>query len=179
MTDPSALAGSLASGAVTVIAVGMTGLWLAAAWWAYLDISRRTESELVQLAAVGWILLSTPLLLPLALGTYVLLRPQSTAAQRRSERLMAVMGAEVEVAACPGCGEARDHAWRRCPACTTWLQAACRTCGRWSGVELQVCPWCAEDRVGPSPVTARAAAVAVPVHEEARRRVAPARLVRR
>src|SRR5256885_317544 len=45
----------------TVGAIGLAlagaaaGLWLAAAWWAYTDMGRRTTLELVRLMAVAWI----------------------------------------------------------------------------------------------------------------------------
>ena len=74
-------------GAIGLAIVGAAaGLWLAAAWWTYTDMARRTTFEVVRLGAVAWVLLSTPVLLPLALGTYLLVRPQQTVAERRAQR---------------------------------------------------------------------------------------------
>ena len=64
-------------------------LWVAAAWWAYRDATHRAGSSFVGLLAAGWIVASSPLLLPLSLAVYTLARPQHTAAENRSRRLVA------------------------------------------------------------------------------------------
>lgn len=61
------LVNPIAATAETAIAGAAIALWLAAAWWAYLDAARRTESTLAAFIAAGWIVLSTPLLLPMSL----------------------------------------------------------------------------------------------------------------
>ena len=194
MTDPIELLGSFASDILPVLALGLTGLWLAAAWWAYVDMSRRSESELARLGAVAWLLLSTPALLPLSLPVYLFARPQATAAERRSVRMVAALANEVLDERCQQCGELSDSEWRRCPTCAAWLQAACLDCGRWSGVELMTCPWCATERL---PLGLDGAPIGVPVFEvpvlepipvavgpgrempeSARRQMLPTRLVR-
>lgn len=134
------------SGVLFAVGLAALGLWLAAAWWTYLDISRRSDSELARLLAPSWVVISTPLLLPLALGVYTLLRPQQTVGDRRTRSLVTALGPELaHVDSCPGCGERADDAWRRCPSCTTWLQAPCAHCGGWSNVQLELCPWCGSD----------------------------------
>jgi hypothetical protein len=187
------LASSPAIGAaLTVLAIGAVALWLAAAWWTYQDMGRRSDSEVAALGAVAWILLSTPALLLLSLPTYLLARPQQTAAQGRSQALvLALQSSLVEAILCPGCGTRGEPDWRRCPTCATWLETDCDACGRWSSVRLDVCPWCATERpalgdagvlIGlPSlqPATKKAAGAerAAARHEEpARRRQVPARL---
>ena len=174
--------------ALTVLGVGVAALWVAAAWWTYQDMGRRSESEVAALGAVAWILLSTPALLPLSLPVYLLARPQRTAAQSREQALvLALQSTLVDNAACPGCGTVGDPEWRRCPTCATWLEAECESCSRWSSVRLDICPWCATERppleeggvliglpsMRKAAGTERAAARRV---ESARRRQVPARL---
>ncbi len=191
MTNPTELLGSLIAGAAPVVAAVLVVLWLLAAWWVYLDMARRSDSELAQLGGVGWILVSTPLLLVLSLPIYLLARPRSTAAQERSAQLARAMAADaierLTDGACPGCGEVREEGWRRCPSCATWLEAACGSCGKWSGIELGICPWCATERAAIDPrsvrldvpaSTADATRVAAPTMEKARRPVGAARLAR-
>jgi RNA polymerase subunit RPABC4/transcription elongation factor Spt4 len=148
MTDPLArfIDPSVVSGVLFALSIGGVGLWLAAAWWTYTDMARRSDSELARLTAAGWVVLSTPALLPLSLAVYALARPQVTNAQRRSRSLAETLGPEVLADdRCSTCGTAVDEAWRRCPMCSTWLDAPCADCGRWSGLELSLCPWCGAD----------------------------------
>jgi hypothetical protein len=138
----------------TAIVVAGVAIWLAAAWWAYADAARRTDSQLAALVVAGWIVLSTPLLLPFSLAIYALARPQQTAAEHRTRSLAAELVGLAEMTAaplCPGCRAPVDGSWLRCPACTTWLAAPCATCGSWSDRTLPACPWCgAEDRSEPA-----------------------------
>jgi hypothetical protein len=126
---------------------GAAGLWLAAAWWAYTDMSRRTTMELARLMAVAWVLLSTPALLPLALGIYLLARPQLTVAERRAQRLFQALEPALEDGRCPACARGVDPDWHRCPTCAAWLASSCRACGEWSALDLDICPWCARDKI--------------------------------
>ena len=122
-------------------------MWLAAAWWAYQDASRRKESTLVGFAAAGWIILSTPLTLPLSLAIYLMARPQATASDDRTQNLIARLN---EIAAdrptCPGCQASVDAEWLRCPACATWFALECDACGEWSAATFELCPFCGADR---------------------------------
>jgi RNA polymerase subunit RPABC4/transcription elongation factor Spt4 len=139
---------SVLSGVAFAIGIAGIGLWLAAAWWTYGDMARRTNSDLARYGAAAWIILSTPALLLISLPVYLLARPQATAAQRRSRDLVVALSPELFGAVrCAACGEAVDEDWRRCPACATWLQVACVDCGRWSATNLELCPWCATSRV--------------------------------
>jgi hypothetical protein len=141
------LSSPLVGEAATIVAIGGTALWLAAAWWTYLDMTRRTGSEPIRLGAAGWILISTPLLLPLSLPIYLFVRPQQTAAQRESDELVRELSlADADADRCPGCALVTELGWKRCPACATWLETECADCGRWSRVELSICPWCASER---------------------------------
>lgn len=133
-------------GAVVIAIVGaVLGLWIAAAWWTYADLSRRVRPELLRLVAPAWILASSPLLLPLSLAAYLLVRPQETVAERRSREILGALAPTLDPATCPGCEDRVEEGWRRCPSCATWLGAPCSRCGRWSPIELQLCPYCATD----------------------------------
>jgi hypothetical protein len=129
------------------ILMAVVALWLAAAWWAYQDASRRKESSTAGFVAAAWIILSTPLLLPLALGIYATVRPQATASDDRTRALMArLIEASADRPTCPGCSAIVDPDWLRCPHCATWFAIECESCGEWSAGGLDVCPFCGTDR---------------------------------
>ncbi|HEY4226993.1 MAG TPA: hypothetical protein VGM49_01550 [Candidatus Limnocylindrales bacterium] len=152
------LSGVLASPIVSTVSlalgVGVIGLWLAAAWWAYADAATRTESSPIAALAATWIVVSTPVLLPLSLLIYRAARPQRPAGDVRSERI-AVDLAEATIApTCPGCASRIDPTWHRCPACATWLAAQCRRCRGWSDPAFDICPLCAnEEHLEPAILT--------------------------
>lgn len=130
---------------ITATIAAIIALWLLAALWVHSDAGRRTGSELVAMASSGWILLSTPLLLPLSLAAYAFVRPGEPVGERRVRQLTAAFVADSLVAdSCSQCGRVVDDSWRRCPDCATWLAAPCAACGQWSGLELAACPWCGE-----------------------------------
>jgi hypothetical protein len=151
---PDLIAQTLSNPAIgafgTAVAVAGVALWLAGAWWAYADAARRAESSLAGFVAAGWIILSTPLLLPLSLAVYAFTRPQVTAADRRTRALAFELAATPDRPACATCAEPVDEAWLRCPSCSSWLAAPCGECGGWSDASLELCPWCgAEERGAP------------------------------
>jgi hypothetical protein len=136
------------------VAATVGALWLAAAWWAYRDAARRAGSPFAGLLAAAWIVLSSPFLLPLALAVYGFARPQRTAAEHRSRRLVAELVDQLDAAdgeRCPTCRLSLDPTWLRCPSCATWLAQPCAHCGGWSDRTLDICPWCgSEERDEPS-----------------------------
>ena len=146
------------------LALGATAgaLWIAAAWWAYRDAAWRTGSPWLGMVAAGWIVLSSPLLVPLSVGVYTLIRPQHTAAEGRSRRLVEelVERLDADGRACPACASAIDAGWLRCPACSTWLAAPCAHCATWSDIGLEICPWCGSDQRELPDVVLRTPAVA-------------------
>ena len=155
-----AFAGFLSDPTVTAVAgaigAALVALWIAAAWWAYTDAARRTESTLAALVVAGWIIVSTPLLVPFSLAIYSLARPQQTAAEGRTGHLAGALVDAMEESApggCPACGVAVAPGWLRCPSCATWLTIPCAGCGTWSDPTLAVCPFCgSEDREVPAVV---------------------------
>lgn len=165
----------------TVGAIGLAlagtalGLWLAAAWWTYTDMARRSSSELARLTAVAWVLLSSPVLLPLALPAYLLARPQATVAERRAQRLFQAIEPAMADGRCPSCDSSVDVDWRRCPTCTAWLASACADCGEWSALDLDSCPWCAGDKArGVTTVESGQPAAAVAAEGNGTRDITPA-----
>ena len=141
-----ALANPLVGAAATSLAVAGVALWIAAAWWSWRDASRRTESMTVAFLAAAWIIVSTPMLLPLSLAVYVVARPSITAAEDRTQSLIAALSAtNAAGTTCPWCDTRIDAAWVRCPTCATWLLAPCTACGEWSPADLDICPYCAHE----------------------------------
>lgn len=172
-----ALANPIVGTVGTVIAVGAVALWVTATWWTWRDASRRSESSLAAFVAAGWIIVSTPLLLPLSLAVYRVARPQVTAAEQRVESLIAALAATTAAdTSCPGCATRIDAGWVRCPQCTTWLAAPCASCGEWSPAGLELCPFCGhEGHAAPSVAGAPSAAAAADLtrRERAPRMAAP------
>lgn len=141
LADPTVGAIGLAIGGA------LAGIWLAATWWTYADMSRRTHSDLARLSAATWVLLSTPVLLPLSLGSYLLARPQLTLAERRAVRLFGALAPTLNEELCPSCQDSIDAGWSRCPGCAFWLKTECQACGEWSTSDVDVCPFCARDKI--------------------------------
>jgi hypothetical protein len=139
------LANPTVTAVFSAIAVALVALWLAAAWWAYSDAARRTESTFAAFLAASWVVLSTPLLLPLSLMVYGFARPQVTAADHRARALVVALGATTTGPACAACRAPVESAWLRCPACSNWLAAPCAGCGEWSDPRLEICPWCGRE----------------------------------
>jgi hypothetical protein len=156
------LSNPLVSTGITMLGITLLALWLAAAWWAYKDAAHRSESTLVAFLAAAWIIVSTPLLLPVALAVYAFARPPVTAADNRARSLARELGAVLDVPACPSCRLAIDASWLRCPTCAVWLAAPCRSCGVWSARELEACPYCGSEEHA-APVVQAERAPALPV----------------
>ena len=122
MTDLVAktLSNPLIPAAGLAIAATIGALWLAAAWWAYRDATRRAGSPFVGLLAAAWIVLSSPFLLPLALAVYSFARPQHTAAEHRSRRLITELVDQLDGSAAPRCPTCGYKLVTHCIRCT-WL----------------------------------------------------------
>ena len=151
LTDPTVTAIGGAVGAALV------ALWLAAAWWAYTDATRRTDSMPAAMLAAAWIIVSTPIFVPFALAVYALARPQYLAAEHRTRRLAEELVDaldELASADCPSCGSTVEEGWLRCPSCAGWLALPCSLCGSWSDRSLAVCPYCGGEERGVAAVEA-------------------------
>jgi hypothetical protein len=155
VTDPvDAFAGTLADllelpavgAAGRVLLLAMVVLWLAAAWWAWRDAGSRSEDPLLRLVATAGVILATPLLFPLAIVVYLLLRPRSRPSQDRELELrLLALGREAEPDRCPSCGSSVASGWRRCPACGNRLSAPCPACARPARTDWAICAWCAAE----------------------------------
>jgi len=155
------------------LAATIGALWVAAAWWAYRDASWRTGSPWLGMLAAGWVIVSSPVLLPLSVGVYALARPQHTAAEGRSRRLVAELVEQLDSAGsntCPVCAETLDAEWVRCPTCATWLAAPCANCSGWSDISLEICPLCGSEQRDEPAVETRKAAATINVSRKSRRR---------
>ena len=176
----------LADPTVTAIggAVGaaLVALWLAAAWWAYSDAARRTDSTPAAMLVAAWIVVSTPIFVAFALAAYALARPQHSAAEHRTRRLaeeLVDVLDEIASADCPSCGSTVEEGWLRCPVCAGWLALPCSLCGSWSDRTLAVCPYCGGEERGEAAVEALEPAAAFGRSRRGRRQlraVGPGRL---
>jgi hypothetical protein len=174
------IANPLVGAVATAVAIAGVALWIAAAWWAWRDAARRSESTPVAFIAAAWIIVSTPMLLPLSLLVYLVARPQTSAAELRAESLIAALNATTLAgSACPGCESRIDAAWLRCPRCATWLSAPCESCGEWSPADLEICPYCAHEGHAVPVVEAPQIAATVGLGHRRARRAARARIGRR
>src|ERR1041384_6447349 len=104
---PDSVGNGLSNPIFPAIGLALAGtaaaLWVAGSWWAYHDASWRTGSTFLGLVAAGRVALSSPLLLPLSLGVYALVRPQQTAAEARSRRLAAALVEQLDAEAVSSC----------------------------------------------------------------------------
>jgi hypothetical protein len=117
--------------------------WLVATLWAFQDAASRSRNPLVRYLAATWILLSGPILLPLSIPVWNLVRP----AARQGDRELAVVeelyDLRTERPTCFACASRIAPGWVRCPTCSTWLAARCDRCERWAPRDASICPWCA------------------------------------
>ena len=163
-----------------IIAIYWVMLWLAAAYWAFRDMQLRTENPVAPYFAAAFIIVFTPILFPLAVFAYRIVRPQERIGEIYERNLAEeAMLAEIEtIRHCPAC-DRRVHAdWIICPTCRTRLNRVCPNCARLVGLDWSLCAWCGRDFERADTVTAPA--VTAPVREAlpAGEAVAPAPAVR-
>ena len=122
----------------------ITILWLASAWWALQDMRRRHADPALPYVAAAGVILASPLLFPLALVVYRIVRPGRTLAEARelflTERLEA-LDADGALS-CPGCSNAVEEDWLLCPNCRTRLAHRCASCSRTMALDWTLCGWC-------------------------------------
>jgi hypothetical protein len=127
--------------------VALSVLWLASTWWAFRDAAIRTGNTMASFGVLAMVALGGPLLFPLVLLAYLLVRPGETVAEReeRSLSLQALEGS-IDRGRCPTCEQATLDGWLRCPWCATWLLVDCDRCGRAVEPGWEICPFCAIER---------------------------------
>jgi hypothetical protein len=165
MTDILNQIGSALGGLVDSSAVQLTArllflylvlVWVATAWWAFRDVSRRTASLPGPFLVSGLFVLATPLFfVPVAI-VYRVVRPAETLAEASEHDLTeTALEATPTHAACPSCASEIEEDWRLCPWCRYELLVPCPRCTRLVEVAWPVCPWCVAElpwRRDPVPV---------------------------
>ncbi len=130
-----------------IVAIYWVVLWLAAAYWAFRDMQLRTENPVAPYFAAASIIVFTPILFPLAVFAYRIVRPQERIGEIYERNLAEeAMLAEIEtIRHCPAC-DRRVHAdWIICPTCRTRLNRVCPNCARLVGLDWSLCAWCGRD----------------------------------
>jgi len=122
-------------------------LWLSAAYWAFRDMQSRSDNPLAPYLAAGFVILFTPLLFPLAVFTYRVIRPQEKIGEVYERNLAEeAMLAEIEaIPHCPNCDRRVEAAWIICPTCRTRLNRVCPNCTRLVGLDWTLCAWCGRE----------------------------------
>ena len=129
---------------VAAMAAYVVLLWLASAFWALNDMRRRTPDPVLPFVSAGGIVVASPLLFPLALIVYAVLRPRETLAEAR-ERELSEQIEQIEAEddlSCPECATRVEEDWLACPSCRTRLAHRCATCERSMGLDWVLCAWC-------------------------------------
>ena len=122
-------------------------LWLAASYWAFRDMQTRSDNPLAPYLASAFIIVFTPILFPLAVFTYRIIRPQERIGDVYERNLAEeAMLAEIEaIPHCPTCDRRVDAAWIICPTCRTRLNRVCPNCTRLVGLDWSLCAWCGRE----------------------------------
>lgn len=121
-------------------------VWLAAVLWAFVDMRRRSTSQVAPYGAAALVILASPLLLPFAILIYRVVRPGEYRADRElSELRDRALEAEVMVTRCPECRQVVADDWLLCPGCRQPLAHRCHACGGTVGLDWGTCAWCATE----------------------------------
>jgi len=119
-------------------------VWLASAYWVLQDMRRRHHDPALPYLAAAGVIIASPVLFPLALIVYRIIRPGETFAEARERELTERLEQlEHDLAlACPTCSRSVEEDWLVCPACRTRLAHLCVSCGRSMGLDWTLCGWC-------------------------------------
>ncbi|MEO5918318.1 MAG: zinc ribbon domain-containing protein [Candidatus Limnocylindrales bacterium] len=130
-----------------IVVIYWVVLWLAAAYWAFRDMQLRTENPIAPYLAAAFIIVFTPVLFPLAIFAYRIVRPQERIGEIYERNLAEeAMLAEIEaVAHCPTCDRTVHDEWIICPTCRTRLNRVCPNCSKLVGLDWSLCAWCGRD----------------------------------
>ena len=122
-------------------------LWLAASYWAFRDMQSRSDNPLAPYLAAAFVIVFTPILFPLAVFTYRIIRPQERIGDVYERNLAEeAMLAEIEaIPHCPSCDRRVDPNWIICPTCRTRLNRVCPNCTRLVGLDWSLCAWCGRE----------------------------------
>jgi hypothetical protein len=144
-------------------------LWIAAAYWAFRDMQGRSDNAVAPYLAATFIIGFTPVVFPLAVFTYRIIRPQERIGDVYERNLAEeAMLAEIEaIPHCPSCDRRVDPAWIICPTCRTRLNRVCPNCSRLVGLDWSLCAWCGREFERHDAIAASAAAplVSLPTRE--------------
>jgi hypothetical protein len=142
-------------------------LWLAAAYWAFRDMQLRTENPIAPYLASAFIVVFTPILFPLAVFAYRIVRPQERIGEIYERNLAEeAMLAEIEsIRHCPSCDRRVDSEWIICPSCRTRLNRVCPNCTKLVGLDWSLCAWCGKDFERPELATVQAPVVRTPTRD--------------
>lgn len=130
-----------------IVAIYWVVLWIAAAYWAFRDMQLRSENPIAPYLAAAFIIVFTPLLFPLAVFAYRIVRPQERIGEIYERNLAEeAMLAEVEaIQHCPTCDRTVHSEWIICPTCRTRLNRVCPNCSKLVGLDWSLCAWCGRD----------------------------------
>jgi hypothetical protein len=145
-------------------------LWLASAYWAFRDMQGRSDNAIAPYLAATFIIGFTPILFPLAVFTYRIVRPHERIGDVYERNLAEeAMLAEIEaIPHCPTCERRVDPAWIICPTCRTRLNRVCPNCTRLVGLDWSLCAWCGREFERHDAIAASSAApiVSLPIRDE-------------
>jgi hypothetical protein len=129
------------------LGISVVTVWLATAWWTMADLRRRHPDPALPYLAAALVVIATPLLCPLALVVYLIVRPPRTRAESRrlelEDRLDQLDEQDPSGFRCATCRTQTEDGWLRCPSCRARLGYACAACGRSMAIDWVVCAWCA------------------------------------
>lgn len=132
--------------AIRLTALYVVIVWIASAWWVWRDARIRSTDPFVPYLAAGVVILVTPVLFPLAVLIYRMVRPPLTVSAATSAELqMAMLEEEAAHSECATCGAMVDDDWVACPSCSTELAIRCVSCGRPLELDWRICAWCAAE----------------------------------
>lgn len=121
-------------------------VWLASAWWAFRDAGLRMRWAPAPYVVAASVVLLTPLLFPLAIAVWRVVRPATTLRDARASALQhELLVDDATRETCPSCGLDVTGDWVRCPACRHRLATPCTGCGRNVAPDWTICAWCATD----------------------------------
>jgi len=122
-------------------------LWLAAAYWAFRDMQLRSENPIAPYFASAFVIMFTPVVFPLAVFVYRVIRPQEKIGEVYERNLAEEsMLADIEaIRHCPSCDRRVHDDWIICPTCRTRLNRVCPNCSKLVGLDWSLCAWCGRD----------------------------------